>query len=256
MPNPLAPISHHWLDATHITFGVVTAGVFAETWKVEGSVFNGREPDDHRADLDLAPLDSVSGRVWYLPTPQLALQISAAHLEEAEAGHGTAARVDVDRLTASASYQRPLGQAWQWASTVAFGRNREAGRAANALLVETSLSLRERDTWFGRFEWAEKSAADLDMHDSDAIYDVAKLQLGYTAYFPAWRRLTPRLRGKRVGGLRAAVAGARLRTPCESGRRAVPDHPSRRSSHAALNRPRISALSHRPRSSIRCLIPG
>jgi hypothetical protein len=24
MPNPLAPISHHWLDATHITFGVVT----------------------------------------------------------------------------------------------------------------------------------------------------------------------------------------------------------------------------------------
>ena len=46
-------------------------------------MFNGREPDDHRADLDLAPLDSVSGRVWYLPTPQLALQISAAHLEEA-----------------------------------------------------------------------------------------------------------------------------------------------------------------------------
>ena len=152
MPNPLAPISHHWLDATHITFGVVTAGVFAEQWKVEGSVFNGREPDDDRADLDLAPLDSVSGRVWYLPTPQLALQISAAHLEEAEAGHGTAARVDVDRLTASASYQRALGQAWQWASTVAFGRNREAGRAANALLVETSLALRERDTWFGRFE--------------------------------------------------------------------------------------------------------
>jgi hypothetical protein len=24
MPNPLAPIGHHWLDASHITFGVVT----------------------------------------------------------------------------------------------------------------------------------------------------------------------------------------------------------------------------------------
>ena len=57
--------------------------------------------------------------------------------------------------------------------------------------METSLALRERDTWFGRFEWAEKSAADLDVHGSDAIYDVAKLQLGYTAYFPAWRRLSP-----------------------------------------------------------------
>jgi hypothetical protein len=197
MPNPLAPISHHWIDATHITFGVVTAGVFAQKWKVEGSMFNGREPDDDRTDLDLKPFDSVSGRVWFLPTRELALQISAGHLEEAEAGHaldrvdGTAIRVDVDRLTASASYQRPLGEAWQWASTIAFGRNHESGNATSALLLETSFALRERDTWFGRFEWAEKSAADLDVHDSTAIYDVAKLQLGYTAYFPAWRRLTP-----------------------------------------------------------------
>jgi hypothetical protein len=191
MPNPLAPISHHWIDATHITFGVVTAGVFAQKWKVEGSVFNGREPDDNRWNLDLKPLDSVSGRVWFLPTRQLALQISAGHLEEAEAGHGTGVRADVDRLTASASYQRAIGEAWQWASTAAFGRNREAGTSTNAWLMETSFALRERDTWFGRFEWAEKSADDLDVHDSDAIYDVAKLQLGYTAYFPPWRRLAP-----------------------------------------------------------------
>jgi hypothetical protein len=191
MPNPLAPISHHWLHATHNTYGVVNAGVFAEQWKVDGSVFNGREPDDHRADLDLAPLDSVSGRIWYLPTPQLALQVSAAHLEEAEAGHGTGVRADVDRVTVSATYQRPLGPAWQWASTMAFGANREAGVSTGAVLVETSFSLRDRDTWFGRFEWVEKPADDLGIHFISAIYDVAKLQLGYTAYFPAWRRLTP-----------------------------------------------------------------
>ena len=59
------------------------------------------------------------------------------------------------------------------------------------MLMETSFALRERDTWFGRFEWAEKSADDLDVNDSGAVYDVARLQLGYTAYFPAWRRLTP-----------------------------------------------------------------
>ena len=154
-------------------------------------MFNGREPDDQRADLDLAPLDSVSGRIWYLPTPQLALQMSAAHLEEAEVGHGTGVRADVDRVTASATYHRSLGPAWQWASTMAFGANRESGVSTAALLVETSLSLRDRDTWFGRFEWAEKSADDLGLHFITAIYDVAKLQLGYTAYFPAWRRLTP-----------------------------------------------------------------
>ena len=68
---------------------------------------------------------------------------------------------------------------------MAFGANRETGVATTALLVETSLALRDRDTWFGRFEWAEKSADDLGIHFIAAIYDVAKLQLGYTAYFPA-----------------------------------------------------------------------
>ncbi|HEX7741236.1 MAG TPA: hypothetical protein VF442_02190, partial [Sphingobium sp.] len=28
MPNPIAPISHHWLDSTHVAFGVVTGGVY------------------------------------------------------------------------------------------------------------------------------------------------------------------------------------------------------------------------------------
>jgi hypothetical protein len=64
MPNLLAPITHHWLDATHITFGVVTGGVYGEHWKTEVSAFNGREPDEQRTGFDIAPLDSLSGRVW------------------------------------------------------------------------------------------------------------------------------------------------------------------------------------------------
>lgn len=76
MPNPLAPISHHWLDATHIAFGVVTGGVYGGHWKAEGSIFNGREPDEIRTNIDLASLDSASGRVWFLPSPRWALQVS------------------------------------------------------------------------------------------------------------------------------------------------------------------------------------
>jgi hypothetical protein len=188
MANPLAPIAHHWLDATHISFGVVTAGVFSRTWKIEGSAFNGREPDEHRANIELAPFDSYSARVWFLPTPRLAFQISAGHLEEAEAGHAGQDRTDVDRITASANYQRAAGN-WQWASAAAFGRNKESDPAGAALLLETSLSFRDRDTWFGRVEWAEKAAHDLDIHDSSETFTVAKLQLGYTAYFAEWRRL-------------------------------------------------------------------
>ena len=86
LPNPLSPIAHHWLDATHITFGVVTAGVYDAKWKAEMSVFNGREPDERRYDFDFAALDSVAGRVWFLPTESLALQVSAGHLNEAEPG--------------------------------------------------------------------------------------------------------------------------------------------------------------------------
>ena len=62
--NPLAPITHHWLDSTHVVFGVVTLGVHNQRWKVEASVFNGREPDESRVDLDVARFDSVAGRVF------------------------------------------------------------------------------------------------------------------------------------------------------------------------------------------------
>ncbi len=85
----IAPIGHHWLDATHITYGVATAAVFGARWKAEASVFNGREPDEDRTDLDLAALKSYSGRVTFLPTPALAVQVSAGHLEDAEAPHAS-----------------------------------------------------------------------------------------------------------------------------------------------------------------------
>src|SRR5262245_24381175 len=100
LSNPLAPISHHWLDASHITFGVVTAAIADRRWKLEGSVFNGREPDEDRYDLNLDSLGSYSGRVTFLPTARVAVQFSAGHLEEAEEHDGS--RVDVDRVTASA----------------------------------------------------------------------------------------------------------------------------------------------------------
>jgi hypothetical protein len=56
MPNPLAPITHHWFDSTHISYGVVTGGVYGIRWKAEGSVFNGREPDEYRTDFDFGAL--------------------------------------------------------------------------------------------------------------------------------------------------------------------------------------------------------
>ena len=187
MPNPLAPISHHWLDSTHITYGVVTGGVYGKRWKAEMSVFNGREPDEERTGFDFAALDSVSGRLWFLPTPAIALQVSAGHLNEAEPGDVGSPRTDVGRVTASATYHREFRENSIWATTVAWGRNAETGHASNALLVETNLTFDQRDTLYGRFEVAAKSAHDLVVPEPPETFTVTKLQGGYTRYTPAWR---------------------------------------------------------------------
>jgi len=191
MPNPLAPITHHWFDSTHITYGIVTAGIYGKQWKAETSVFNGREPDENRTNFDFGALDSWSGRVWFLPTNRWALQISGGRLKEAETGHDGGPRIDVNRVTASATYQRIFSQNSIWASTVGWGRNQGPnGGATNALLAETNLTLRDRDAFFGRFELSDKSGHDLAIESND-VFTVAKLQGGYTRYLDSWRRLKP-----------------------------------------------------------------
>ena len=192
MPNPLAPIAHHWLDSTHITFGVVTAAVYRSKWKVEASVFNGREPDEKRTSIDVAALDSISGRLWFLPSPRVALQVSAGHLKEAEPGDAEATRIDVNRLTASATYHRVFEENSLWATTIAWGRNAESGhRAANAFLAESTVTFRQRDTLFGRFELTAKSAHDLVVPQPPESFTVAKLQAGYTRYVRARSAFQP-----------------------------------------------------------------
>src|SRR5262245_48471533 len=191
MPFPVAPITHPWLDSTHITYGVVTGGVYGKSWKAETSVFNGREPDEDRTNFDFGAIDSWSGRVWFLPSSRWAIQFSGGHLTEAEEGHDGGPRIDVNRVTASATYHRVFRQDSIWASTVAWGRNQEPGSdATNAFLAESNLTFDERHTWFGRFELSGKSGHDLAIESQD-MFTVAKLQGGYTRYFDAWHGLKP-----------------------------------------------------------------
>jgi YHS domain-containing protein len=185
MPNPIAPITHHWFDATHISFGVITGAVYGKRWKVESSAFNGREPDQYRKDFDFGALDSVSGRVWFLPTPSLALQVSTGRLKQSEAGEGVEPRRDVIRTTATVTYHRVSAER-VWASTVGWGRNEELNRATHAMLGETNLTRADRDSWFGRVEVVGKTAHDLDITSEAPIdltpFALTKLQGGYTRY--------------------------------------------------------------------------
>jgi hypothetical protein len=202
MANPIAPIAHHWLDSTHIAFGLVTTGVATDRWKAEVSLFNGREPDDERWDFDLAALDSIAGRLSVSPTDRLTLQVSTAHLEEAEAEFPPTPRTDVHRTTASATYHRPLGTDRLLATTLAWGLNAGIGvipggtidERTHAVMLESSLALGERHAAFARVEVVEKPAHDLHAHEySRRIFTVGKLQGGYVRYLAPWKGLVPGL---------------------------------------------------------------
>src|SRR3989454_1189894 len=117
--DPLAPISHHWQDGTHITFGVLTAGVSHDKWQLEGSYFNGREPDENRWDIDPIRLNSFAGRLAYNPGPNWSLQGSYGYVKSPESLRPAE---DIRRSTFSATFNQPLADGGNWASTLVWGR--------------------------------------------------------------------------------------------------------------------------------------
>jgi len=171
--NPEAPISHHWLDSTHITYGVVTLGYVLGDWKLEGSVFRGREPDENRYDIETGKLDSASVRLSWNPTKDWALQVSRGHIVSPEQLHPDD---DVDRTTASAIYQRDIGGA-RWQTTLAWGRNQPShGDTTDAFLLESALLFSRVHTIFARAERTDKNELFVDSHET---FTVGKLTAGY-----------------------------------------------------------------------------
>ncbi|HAF02294.1 MAG TPA: hypothetical protein DCG89_00625, partial [Spartobacteria bacterium] len=142
MDDPDAPIAHHWQDSTHVTFGVATAGVQWRSIKIEGSVFNGREPDEDRYDFDRPRFDSFSGRVSWNPTQNLALQVSHGYIKSPEAVEPDVKR---HRTTASAIYNQPLGHDSNWSNSFVWGQNNDSGETTQSFLLETNFQ-RGRDT--------------------------------------------------------------------------------------------------------------
>src|SRR5579863_5615381 len=65
--DPLAPLSHHLQDSTHIAYDVLTGGAAMNVGhggvRLEASGFRGREPDENRWHIEVGALDSWSGRL-------------------------------------------------------------------------------------------------------------------------------------------------------------------------------------------------
>ena len=67
MDIPEVPITHHWLDSTHVKFGVLAGGFVHDDWKLEVSQFTGREPIRYRYNFDSPTLDSTAVHFSYSP---------------------------------------------------------------------------------------------------------------------------------------------------------------------------------------------
>jgi hypothetical protein len=181
--NPEAPISHHWLDSTHIAYGVVTLGYVFGNLKIESSAFRGREPDENRYNIETGKLDSASVRISYNPTRDWALQLSRGRLKSPEESHPD---VDIDRTTASAIYQHSFAGA-SWQTTFAWGRNApNHGDTTDAFLLESAVQMGHTHTFFARAERTDKNELFTAGDPlADRTFRVGKLTLGYIYDFPS-----------------------------------------------------------------------
>ena len=115
--NPMAVISHHQQDSTHIATNVITAGLSAGpvTWEVSG--FHGREPDELRWGVEGGAIDSLSTRLTVSPARRWSGQFSIGRLNHPEVTHPLRPAL---RTTASLMYSTG-----NWATSAIWGRNNE-----------------------------------------------------------------------------------------------------------------------------------
>jgi hypothetical protein len=154
--NPSATLAHHLQDSTHISFGVLTTGFTYRWFKLEGSIFNGREPDEHRYDFDAHKWNSRSARLWFMPNSNWAFQISHGFLRSPE---GQEPDADIRRTTASLQYNRPFNRG-NWASAFVWGRNHvsEPGetRNLNSYTAESTVQFLDKNFVYTRLELVDK----------------------------------------------------------------------------------------------------
>ena len=153
--NPVGTLGHHQEDSTHIAGDVVTVGLTQGIVRVEASGFHGREPNEHRWEIQQGTIDSWSTRLTVQPGQNWSGQYSYARLKSPEQLFPAE---DQERMTASVMYNRQFRHG-NWASTALWGRTRslEDGGKENSYLLESTLRFAESNHVWTRIENAGRS---------------------------------------------------------------------------------------------------
>ena len=191
--NPQVPITHHFMDSTHISTGVLRTGVDTHGFTIEGSVFRGAEPDENRLNIETPKLDSWSARIGYRRGPWSA-QFSGGHLHVPEWFEP----YDETRLTASIGFDGNVGSR-RLDATLAWGQNREeivVNGVSDGFLLEWNLQAMPRLALYGRAEIANKQIFGLGFHPAGfqhphiySHFDVLTLGAVWDLTMARWARV-------------------------------------------------------------------
>nr|ALS89528.1 protein of unknown function DUF2617 [uncultured bacterium] len=166
LENSSAPLAHHLQDSTHISFGVFTTGFTYRWLKLEGSLFNGREPDENRYNFDSHKWNSRSARLKWnsrsarlsiMPNANWTMQVSYGFLRSPE---GQEPDTDIRRATASVQYNKPFDRG-NWASAFIWGRNHTSSPGEthnlNGYTFESTVNFLDKNYLYTRLELVDKN---------------------------------------------------------------------------------------------------
>src|SRR5882672_9349777 len=194
--NPSATLAHHLQDSTHISFGVLTTGFTYRWLKLEGSIFNGREPDEHRYNFDAHKWNSRSARLWFMPNKNWAMQVSYGFLRSPEAQEPD---TDIRRATASVQYNRSFNRG-NWAAAFIWGRNHTSRPGEthnlNGYTLESTVNFLDKNYLYTRLELVDKN---------ELLRAVDRAQLGISDDHPSFR-----IGAYTFGGARDVVANQKV----------------------------------------------
>jgi hypothetical protein len=156
--NPVGTLGHHQEDSTHIADGVITLGLTQGIVRIEASGFHGREPNEHRWQVQQGAIDSWSTRLTVQPGHDWSGQYSYARIHSPEQLYPTE---DQERMTASIMNNHPFGNSdrMNLTSTVGWGRTRglQDNVIQNSYLLESTLRFAAKNYVYTRMENVDRT---------------------------------------------------------------------------------------------------
>ena len=156
LENPVGTLGHHQEDSTHIADDVITVGLTHDIFRIEASGFHGREPNEHRWQVQQGAIDSWSTRLTVQPGQDWSGQYSYGRLHSPEQLYPAE---DQERMTASIMYDRPMTQRGNWVSTAGWGRTRSLADNViqNSYLFESTLRFAAKNYAWTRIENVDRT---------------------------------------------------------------------------------------------------